>query len=89
MWNGSVAAAVVTAQAPVCQMHHQVGRTVRAAADPATGRAGQHGCIAAPVEKHQALLPPLQTFANRGLQCGAEALVQLQPSGIDTAHLGQ
>ncbi len=86
--DGAVAAAVVAAQAAVGQMHHQVGRTVRTAAHPAAGGAGQHRRVAPAVQEHQALLGTLQPCRDRRLQRRAQAFVELQPPGVDAAHRG-
>jgi hypothetical protein len=77
--NRTVAAAVMAAQAAIGEVHHQVGRAVRAAADPAAGRARQHRRVAAAVEKDQALLAALQALRDRDMQRRAQAFVELGP----------
>ena len=89
IWTGARDAgfepAVVAAQAPVHQVDHQIGGTAVAARDPATGAAGQHRRVAAPVEKDQALLAECGATLDGG-QCGFSRPVSMQrPAGIASA----
>ena len=68
------AAAVMTAQALVGQMHHHIGGATFARRHPAAGWASQHRRIAAPVEKQQRLLACLQRLPERLDQRGRNAL---------------
>jgi hypothetical protein len=87
--DAGLEAAVVAAQAPVGQVQHHVGGAVRAAADPAAGRAREHRGVAAPVEEDEALLALLQARLDGPQQVLGEAVLELLAAHVHRAHLGQ
>jgi hypothetical protein len=87
--DAGLEAAVVAAQAPVGQVQHHVGGAVRAAADPAAGRAREHRGVAAPVEEDEALLALLQAHLDGPQQVLGEAVLELLAAHVHRAHLGQ
>ena len=70
-------------------MHDQIGGTPLAVRDPATGRAGKDGGVAAPVKENQTLLSSLQTVADGGQKRLGYAFLQLDLAGVEDPYRGQ
>jgi hypothetical protein len=87
--GGEAAVVADQAVAGLVAMQDQMGGTARAGKHVAATVAQHGGRVAAPVDEHQALLAPLQAFAQASQQGGGEALAGPVGAAVHQADGGQ